>query len=152
MPLLIDGHNVIGRMPDLSLADPEDESKLTRRVRQYCLRHRRRATLVFDGGLLGGRSPTLSTPEVEVVFASTTRSADAVIRARLKKARDPAGLLVVSSDRAIQAAARARGARVVPAEDFVAELAPQPPAEAEPSKPEAPGNVEEWLELFQEEA
>jgi len=148
MPLLIDGHNLVGKMPGLSLADPDDEVELVRRVRSYCLRHRRRATVVFDAGLPGGRSLLLSSPEVEVVFAPPGGAADDIIRSRIRRSPDPAGLLVVSSDRAVQAAARARGARVVPAEDFAARLTRPRATEPGSEKPRSVGDVEEWLRLF----
>ncbi len=150
MPLLIDGHNLIGRLPDLDLADVNDEVELVRRLRVYCHRHRRKATLVFDAGLPGGRDLWLSAPPVEVVFASPGSSADAVVRERIRRARDPRGLLVVSSDRSLQRAAQARGARVVPAEEFAAALAAPLPA-ARPEKPDSPTSVDEWLTLFEAE-
>lgn len=150
MPLLIDGHNLIGQLPDLSLDDPDDEAKLVKRVRHYCFRHRRRATVIFDRGLPGGSSRRLSSPQVEVVFATSGSTADALIENRLRRAQDPTGLLVVSSDRAVQAAARRRGARVIPAGAFAAELSAPEPAGPASGKPKAFGSVEEWLEIFGE--
>jgi len=35
MPLLIDGHNLIGQIPDISLSDPDDEAKLVLLLRRY---------------------------------------------------------------------------------------------------------------------
>ncbi len=149
MPLLIDGHNLIGRTPGLSLADPDDEAELVRRIQRYCRRHRRRATVVFDSGVVGGRSGALSTPEVEVVFAPPGRHADDVIRERLRKARDPAGWLVVSSDREVQRVARQAGARVIPAEEFVAEMQAPLPSPQEKQAPHlSEDEVQEWLDLF----
>ncbi len=151
MPLLIDGHNLIGRMPDLSLEDPDDEAALVQRLRRYCWRHRRRATVVFDAGIPGGRSLALSSPEVQVVFAPAGRTADALLCERIRRARDPAGLIVISSDRSVQAAARARGARVIPAEDFATELIADRKTELEEEeKPRSVGDLEEWLRLFNE--
>ncbi|MBC7226063.1 MAG: NYN domain-containing protein [Thermoflexales bacterium] len=150
MPFLIDGHNLIGRAPGLSLADPDDEAELVRRIQQYCRRHRRRATVVFDAGVSGGRSGALSTPELEVVFASSGRRADDVIRERLRRARDPAGWIVVSSDREIQRVARQAGARVVSSEEFVAEMRASPPAPHEERAPRlSEDEIQEWLDLFQ---
>lgn len=149
MPLLIDGHNLIGRMPDLRLEDPEDEAELVRRVRRYCWRHRHQATVVFDGGLCGGLAPGLSGGPVEVIFAHPGSSADRVILQHIARSRDPQGLLVISSDRAVQKAARQRGARVMSSEDFAVGLTvAQPTEQAPPEKPERVGDVEEWLRLF----
>ncbi len=149
MPLLIDGHNLIGRTPGLSLADLDDEAELVRRIQRYCRRRRRRATVVFDAGVVGGRSGALSTPEVEVVFAPAGRRADDVIRERLRKARDPAGWLVVSSDREVQRVARQAGARVISSEEFVAEMqAPLPSPQEKQAPHMSEDEVQEWLDLF----
>ncbi|HEC36050.1 MAG TPA: hypothetical protein ENI39_05895 [Anaerolineae bacterium] len=149
MPLLIDGHNLIGRMPDLSLEEPDDEAELVRRVRRYCRRHRRRATVIFDAGLPGGPAPHLSGGPVEVVFASAASDADSLLCRRIRRARDPRGLVVVSSDQAVQRVARSQGARVVRAEDFAAELTAPQRAEEAREKPEHVGDLEEWLRLFE---
>ncbi|MCX7855265.1 MAG: NYN domain-containing protein [Anaerolineae bacterium] len=151
MPFLIDGHNLIGRTPGLSLADPDDEAELVRRIQQYCRRHRRRATVVFDSGVVGGRSEALSTPEVEVVFAPSGRHADDLIRERLRKARDPAGWIVVSSDREIQRVARQAGARVVSAEEFVAGMRTPPSASQEKQASRiSEDEIQEWMDLFRQ--
>lgn len=150
MPLLVDGHNLIGQMPDLRLDDPEDEAKLVARLRTYAARTGRRVTVVFDQGLPGGRSRELSGGGVEVVFASPGRSADGILRERIRRARDPRGLIVVTSDRAIAAAARASGMHVWRAEEFAAQLNPPPPAvEPEPDERLSAQEVEEWLRVFE---
>jgi predicted RNA-binding protein with PIN domain len=150
MPLLIDGHNLIGKIPGLSLADPDDEAELVRRLQRYCRHHRRRAVVVFDAGVLGGHSGALSTPEVEVVFAPPGRRADDVIRERLQKLRDPAGWLVVSSDREIQRVARQAGARVAASEEFAAGMRASSPASQKERTPRlSEDEIQEWLDLFQ---
>ncbi len=149
MPLVVDGHNLIGRMADLRLDDPADEAKLVARLRTYAARTGRRITVVFDQGLPGGRSRELSGGGVEVIFAPTGRSADEILRARLRRARDPRALTVVSSDRALIAAAQARGARVVRAEDFAAQLSAPPAVEPEPDERLSPEEVAEWLRVFE---
>ena len=146
MPLLIDGHNLIGRLPDLGLDDPDDEAKLVARLRTHCARTRKRATVVFDCGLPGGRSE-LSGGGVEVIFAPTGRTADSILRERVRRARDPRGLTVVTSDRGVIAAAQARGARVMRAEEFAAQLnAPRTRVERDVHL--SAEEVEEWLEVF----
>jgi len=150
MPLLIDGHNLIGKMSNLRLDDPRDEAKLVSLLRTYCARTRRRATVLFDHGLPGGWSQALSGSGVEVVFAATGRTADGILRERIREARNPRGLVVVSSDRAVSAAARARGARVVRSEDFAAQLsAPLTATEGQDVRL-SPEEVEEWLQVFGE--
>jgi predicted RNA-binding protein with PIN domain len=149
MPLLIDGHNLIGRLPDLHLDDPDDEAKLTARLRVYCARTGKRVTVVFDRGLPGGRSQELSGGGVEVVFAATGRTADGILRARIRRARDPRGLIVVTSDREVVATAQARGARVVRAEEFAARLSEPQPVPAGRDVQLSVEEVEEWLSVFE---
>jgi predicted RNA-binding protein with PIN domain len=152
MPFLIDGHNLIGRMPDLHLDDPEDEAKLTARLRAYCVRSGKRAIVVFDHGLPGGRSRELSRGGVEVVFAPTGRAADGILRERIRRARDPRGLTVVTSDRQVIAAAQARGVRVMRAEEFAARLsaAHVAPAEVDQDVHLSAEEVDEWLRVFED--
>ena len=157
MPLLIDGHNLIGRLPDLRLDDPDDEAKLVARLRPYCARTRKHITVVFDRGLPGGRSWELSGGGVEVVFAATGHTADGILCERVRQARDPRGLTIVTSDREVIAVARARGARVVRSEEFAAQLGVEAKAKIE-AKVEAEvktdvrlsaQEVEEWLRVFE---
>jgi len=154
MPLLIDGHNLIGRLPDLGLDDPDDEAKLVARLRTYAARTGKRLTVVFDHGLPGGRSRELSGGGVNVVFASPGHSADGILRERIRRSRNPRGMTIVTSDRQVIASAQARGTRVVRSEEFAARLNPPPTShsEREPKKdtPLAPDEIEEWLEIFGE--
>jgi hypothetical protein len=153
MPILIDGHNLIGRLPDISLADRDDEARLVSRLQGYAGRTGKRVTVVFDRGLPGGRSQALSGGRVEVVFAPTGRNADRVLIARIRRSRNPRGLTVVTSDREVIAAAERRGARVVHAEAFVSELEPSPaaPSGAKEDVHLSPDEVEAWLELFRKD-
>jgi len=148
MPLLIDGHNLIGRLPDLRLDDPDDEAKLVARLRTYAARTRKRVTVVFDRGLPGGHSRELSGGGVNVVFAAGGRTADGILGERIRRARDPRGLTVVTSDHEVIAAAQARGAQVVRSEEFVARLSTPRPAVVERDAVLSPQEVDEWLKLF----
>ncbi len=118
MPYLIDGHNLIGQMPGLSLEDPHDEAKLVMIVRQFCLRERRKATIIFDGGLPGGRS-SLSNSIVTVIFASDRHTTgDDLLLNRIRDERNPNGLILVTSDQRVANAARQRRITVKPSAEF----------------------------------
>jgi uncharacterized protein len=148
LPVLIDGHNLIGRLPDLRLDDPHDEAKLVLRLRAYAARSRKRVTVVFDCGLPGGESLPLSGAGVKAIFASAGRSADRLLEERIRHERDPRGLLVVTSDARVAAVAQARGAKVMRSEEFAALMtAPAKGADA-PDVPLTDTELEEWLELF----
>ena len=154
MPYLIDGHNLIGQLPDISLDDPHDEAKLVERLKSFMGRHRKRCTVVFDGGLPGGFSRDLSTHSVQAVFAHGGTSADAIIMERIQAARDPGSLVVISADHEIIDAARRRRITVLAPTEFAQQLQapgkPQAPArdgsEANPRLSAA--EVNDWLRLF----
>ncbi len=153
MPYLIDGHNLIAALPDISLADPNDEAQLVLKLRGFAAAKRKRCTVVFDGGLPGGRS-SLSTRGVTVIFAAEKHSdADSLIKRRISSLRDGKGWIVVSSDRDILAHARRQRVSTLTALQFAERLgrrpAPSAPAAGEEISPAiSQEDVEEWLGIF----
>ena len=148
MPYLIDGHNLIPKTPGISLDDPDDEAKLVQLIKRFCSRHKKKATVIFDRGLPGGES-LLSGGGVEVRFASSSSNADAMIRNRLRKLRDPKNWTVVTSDGEVAQSARLRGARVMPSAEFAAELMAVNTGESEKEdRPLSKAEVSWWEELF----
>src|SRR3954471_8530726 len=79
---LVDGHNLIGQLQDLSLDDPYDEAKLAMAIRSFCMRSNMKATVIFDNGLPGGVSKQLSNSSVKVIFAPSGTQADALLMRR----------------------------------------------------------------------
>ncbi len=149
MPLLIDGHNLIARLPGISLDDPYDEAKLVERLRSYRARTGKRIVVVFDGGVPAGWSADLSSGGITVIFAAPGRPADKIIIERIRRSRDPRELVVVSSDREVTAVAEECGARVMPAESFAATLnAPSPAVGERADVTLSPAEVKEWLNIF----
>ncbi|RKY62555.1 MAG: hypothetical protein DRP95_01305 [Candidatus Latescibacterota bacterium] len=146
--ILIDGHNLIGRLPGLSLEDPDDEEKLLRLLSRYRGRMKGRIFVAFDPGV--GVGPSLrSIGGIQVAYARNGSTADSLILERISRMRNPQEALVISSDRGLGAQARALGARVMSAEEFAEKFltSPQKPP---PEKPDGPVDVEEWLEIFGE--
>ncbi|MBN1680910.1 MAG: NYN domain-containing protein [Anaerolineae bacterium] len=149
MPYLIDGHNLIGRIPDLSLDDPHDEAKLVDRLRSYMARKRKRCTVVFDKGLPGGPSRNLSTHNVRVVFAHGGTTADAIIMERIRETRDPHSQVIVSADQEIVHAAHRRHMQVIAPAAFASDLAESPmPDDDDPNPHLTPAEIDDWLRLF----
>jgi len=149
MPLLIDGHNLIAKLPGISLDDPHDEAKLVERLRRYRAHTGKRITVVFDGGVPAGWSADLSGGGITVIFAAPGKPADRIIIERIRRSRNPRNLVVISSDREVMAVAEECGARVVPAESFAATLNTPPPAIEERTDVKlSPVEVEEWLHIF----
>lgn len=150
MPLLIDGHNLIGKLPNLQLDQVDDEQQLLRLLRVYAQRTSRRMTVYFDRGAPGWRDPRPQAG-VSAHFVRPPRSADQAIAAHLEKLGGAAkNWTVVSSDRDVQTAARRSGARQLTSEAFARELLSQPSGGAESEKPPPPtgDELERWLRLF----
>jgi hypothetical protein len=153
MPYLIDGHNLIGQLPDLSLDDPDDEAKLVQKLMAFVARTDKRCVVVFDNGLPGGRS-RMSTSQVEVVFASSRSNADRVMMERIQKAKDPGQWIVVSNDNAVLYAAKQRKMKALKSAEFVLMINPPPkPRHKEDDRPAdvhlSPAEVEAWLRIFE---
>ena len=154
MHYLIDGHNLIGHMREIDLADPDDEAKLVEILHRFVLRHpRHRITVVFDGGGNGYLAP-VKRDRVEVTFAHSPGDADSRLIQILQRLASPASYTLVSADRAIVAAARERGVAVKAPADFAQDLAASrskgrtPPRRVRPEPKMPPVEVEAWLELF----
>jgi predicted RNA-binding protein with PIN domain len=149
LPILIDGHNLIGQMPTLSLEDPHDEEMLVTLLRSYQARTGKAITVVFDPGG-GALAQTQRIGGVEVVFASPGSTADAVIARRVRASRDPQGWLVVTSDQQLTGTVSRQGARVQSAAAFATQLSrpTEPPPEWR-EKPPSSEEVEAWLSLFE---
>jgi hypothetical protein len=155
MPYLIDGHNLIGQMPDISLDDPNDEAMLVQKLIAFNARTRKKCVVVFDHGVPGGVS-RMSTKQVQVVFAPVRSSADLVMIERIGHAADKTQWTVVSSDRDVLAAARRNRMAVMDALTFAELLrTPQPttaPADTDPGEATdvqmSPDDVDEWMAFF----
>jgi len=153
MPMMIDGHNLVGKMSSISLSDPEDEVKLVAILARHLLRSRQKAIVVFDKGAEGNLAPRLKGARLRVIFAPPEGSADAIIMDMIKRDPNPKGLTIVSSDNEIRRCAKSRRARTILAEDFAQTLESQP-ARRRPGPRRKYGSedidVEEWLEYFEQ--
>jgi predicted RNA-binding protein with PIN domain len=160
MPLLIDGHNLIGQMRDLSLSDPHDEDKLIARLRSVAERTQKRITVVFDP------NPADTTPRIghgksqhgnlTVVFAAPGRKADDLIRLHVGEAKDKQGLIVVTSDAAVADFTRRCGIRVQSSGDFIqwmdAQLNTKARHDANTKPLGSAREVMNWADVFKEPA
>ena len=151
MPILIDGHNLIGRSPALSLQDSDDEMRLVRMLMSYQARTGRAITVVFDPGGAHSLAQTRTHGRITVVFATHGGSADAVITRRVQRSRNASEWLVVTSDRELADTVVRLGARVRSVEAFAEELAGPRGASPEwKDTPPPPEEVEAWLAEFEE--
>jgi len=154
MHYLIDGHNLIGKMPDIDLNDPDDEVKLVLRLRSWTARSRKRkVTVYFDRGLPGGEEKWLSSGPVKVIFAHAGRSADSLLINRIQSIKNPAEFMLVTSDIHIIRMAEARRMQVWRSEAFVvrmdqAQVTKSSTAELGDDPQISTDEVEMWLDMF----
>jgi|ERR687891_51750 predicted RNA-binding protein with PIN domain len=149
MPYLIDGHNLIPKL-GLRLDSIDDEMELIAILQEFCRIERKQVDVYFDGA----PAPQAGTRKLGPVSAHFVRlgtAADNAIRQRLKKlGRTAKNWTVVSSDRQVQAEARAVHAEVISSDSFARRLkqardaAPKSAEERKLSSQE----VDEWLKLF----
>jgi uncharacterized protein len=152
MSYLIDGHNLIPKIPGISLSDPDDEESLIQLLQNFCRQRSKRVEVYFDQAP-PGNAGTRNFGMVNAFFIRQGQTADKAILRRLAAlGKRAVEYTVVSSDQAVQKAARQARARVLSAEEFVNEL--QTAATLSNSQPEKPEHslsqdeVENWLGLF----
>lgn len=159
MEYYIDGHNLIPKLPGISLSEDGDEEKLLERIQEFARLSRRKCTVFFDKAP-ENRTKNAHYGTVQVVYVTHHYKADEEIIARVNKAGARVKeITVVSSDQHVQWQSHQAGASVMPSEKFAAEMEKiflygksqegghskmSPQMEAKLSSDE----VEEWLRIF----
>lgn len=140
---LVDGNNLIGRLGG------ESRQALVAELCDVARRKRKKLTVVFDGPPEGGRPKVQSFGDVTVVYAAP-RSADEEIVRRIREARDPRGVTVVTDDRALSSAVAGAGARTAGIDVFFrgasTRLARKPEVDSE--KPAPALGLADWERWF----
>lgn len=122
MPYLVDGNNLMGRAAARGLGGPTDRRGVVAALAALAAGRGGRFTVVFDGAPDAHFAGDVALGPVRVEFAAP-RSADDRILARVRAARNPRDLTVVTDDRALAAAARGLGARIAGVDAFLDRLA-----------------------------
>lgn len=153
MQYIIDGHNLIGRLPDISLDDPDDEAKLVQKLSGWVARTRCKCVVIFDSGLPAGKS-RMSNRGVQVVFSNHRTTADTLLMERIRKEPNPKMTTIVSSDNEVLSMARRRKMNTLKSQEFADLLK----IRAAPGKPGpdvaadlklTEDEVEEWMQIFE---
>jgi predicted RNA-binding protein with PIN domain len=149
MPYLIDGHNLIPKL-GLRLESVDDEMELVAILREFARLGHKQIEVFFDGAP-APHAGTRSLGAVKAHFVPLGQTADNAIRVRLKKLGNAAkNWIVVSSDRQVQADARAAQASIVSSDEFVGMIARAREAEPKPAGERrlSQDEVDEWLRIF----
>ena len=153
MPYLIDGHNLIPKLPGLSLKSMDDEVQLIQWLQEYCRQSGKNVEVYFDNAS-PGQARTQGHGRVKAHFIRAGRTADEAIIARLRNlGRGAKNWRVVSSDRQVAAAARSFQAQVISSEEFARTMLVNPPEDRTDPGVESdlslnPAEIDAWLDLF----
>ena len=163
--IIIDGHNLIPKIEGLSLEEIDDEERLIALLQRYARTHRggkaggspKQIEVFFDKAPPGSAG-VRKYGSVAAHFVQIGMTADEAIRQYVKGlGKSARNVTVVSSDREVQANARALQAAVIPSEDFARQLAALPDeagsssarAEDREQGAGAPaGQLDTWYSLF----
>ena len=153
MPYIIDGHNLIPKIPGLSLKALDDETELIQMLQDFCRLQRKQAEVYFDQAP-PGQPAMRKFGAVTAHFVRQGSTADQAIRNRLSSlGRTAANWTVVTSDLAVQGYARNVRAQVMSSEEFAHLLLSTLKRGGQgggkrPDRELSPGELDEWLRLF----
>jgi predicted RNA-binding protein with PIN domain len=159
MKLLVDGYNLLhasgqfGSPSDPPTLETARRALLDFLTQQLAERERSRTTIVFDGKDAPPGLPAVSKYEkMHIEFSRRKTTADQLIAEMIVAEKDPRQLRVISSDHAVQRAARQRGVAFADSEVWLREIrqstiqAQQPAEKSEPAQSAA--DVQHWLREF----
>ncbi len=153
MNYIIDGHNLVAKIPGLSLSQVDDEEKLIALLNRFGEHNRGKLIVYFDKAP-AGQTGTRVFSRVEAHFISINQTADKAILMRLAALGKAAkNWVVVTSDRSVRSAALEVHAGVIRSEDFsrlLQAIGHRRFADAlgSPDHPLSQTEVEEWLAIY----
>lgn len=152
---LIDGYNLLwSTYKDDSDAHEITEAQMCKLLHNVLAALNDKGAIIFDGIGPPDKTGLAGTSCLEVIFSGTRTDADTIIENLISTNTAPRSLIVVSSDRRLRDAAKARRAVSVKSEQFwsnqVSRLG-QPQKQVEPQEKQAgldEGQTKHWLEYF----
>ncbi|MEN8243179.1 MAG: NYN domain-containing protein [Chloroflexota bacterium] len=148
MAYLIDGHNLIGKLPGIALDDLDDEQHLIEALQAYCQDTGKRTEVYFDASG-SGHGHARAHGRVTARYVRSGETADQAIARRLKQlGKEAPNFIVVSSDNQVLAAARRARARSLTSEEFAHQVDSRG-GKSRGSEPSlSKDDIDSWLELF----
>jgi len=152
MQYIIDGHNLIPHVRGLSLRDLEDEQALIDVLTPFLRATSSRALVFFDKAAQGHEGKR-NFGLVQAVFVPASQSADSAIENHIHKLGASArNQTLVSSDRRVQAAGRARHMAILSSAELAQKIQAQADSrgdcQATVEKQLTPDEIARWEELF----
>ncbi len=158
MPYIIDGNNLIGCAPDLSLADPEARGKIVSIIRKFQESKNTKVTVFFDGEPQGSERLNPINSKLMVVYPRYGLSADDEIKKILENYQHVKETILVTTDRELKNFAKEMGIRTINSIEFYYTL--KKISVSHGRKEEtlkrvntrvSQNEVEQWLKIFKQE-
>ncbi len=150
MAYIVDGNNVMGQTVGWHRDKSKARRTLLEQLAEFARLKKARLTVVFDGRPDSQLPDAAGFRGVKVLFAERGSDADTRIKKLVEAARDRRGLTVVTSDRELAFAVRARGAAVIRSGEFRKQMEAAFQAEPKPEDGEAEkiDDLNAWLRYF----
>ena len=153
MPYLVDGHNLIPKIPGITLKDLDDELALINLLERFARQKRTRVEVFFDQAP-PSRAGSRSFGAIKAHFIRQGTTADQAIVSRLHLlGKEAKNWTVISSDREILAEARSAHSKTMPSSEFADMLSKVKSSSGQGAdKGEEPelseDDVDYWLDQF----
>ena len=119
---IIDGHNLIPKIPGWSLTAMDDEKRLIELLQSYVNARRKQVEVFFDGAPVG-QAGVRQYGTIRAHFVPLGKTADdAIIQFLVGLGKNARNVTVVSSDRRVRSEASALRAEVITSEVFADDL------------------------------
>ena len=152
---IIDGYNLLWSTQKTTEQDePITDVQLCRVIGRYLKLIGDKGQIVFDGIGPPDKTGFTNINNLEVIFTPRSTDADTVIESKIRISTAPKRLTIVSSDRRIRDAARARKAATIKSEAFWNNLQKQLRRPRPPKEPSAKrqglsqSETAQWLKFF----
>jgi len=156
MPVIIDGYNLLWSIQKRSEElKTISDVQLCHIIGRYLKLTAEKGEIIFDGVGPPDKSGFDNISNLEVFFSGMGKDADTAIEGKIKASTAPRRLTVVSSDRRLQKAARARKTLAVKSDVFWNNLQKQLSRKKTISEPAAKrqglseSETEQWLKFFE---
>lgn len=151
MQYIIDGHNLIPNIQGLTLSDLDDEQALVDLLTPFLRAKKSRAMVFFDRAA-AGRAGQRNLGLIKAVFVPAGQTADAAIARYIRQLGGASqNHTLVSSDRTVQASARAYHTAVLTSQEFsqlLQRFYEQEPQSDPAERSLSPEEVKQWEDLF----
>jgi len=157
MPYIIDGNNLIGSSPDISLEDSNSRKEIIAIVRKFQKKKNSKIIVVFDGEPDTFSSEENPAGKIIVKYPPIGDSADDEIKRILEGYIYFKDVVLVTSDRELKDVAKKKGVKVINSIEFYYELKRVYRATGRMEMKQkridtelSDGEVDQWMKIFDE--